>query len=64
MEGPGRSVRRTLLRRDEGVKVVAAVARNVGATGGEIKETIRLAFLLGGLASLSAATNAYTQKPE
>jgi alkylhydroperoxidase/carboxymuconolactone decarboxylase family protein YurZ len=48
-----------LMRRDEGVKVVASVARGVGATEAEINETVRLAFLLGGLPALSAGTNAY-----
>jgi len=47
-----------LLRRDDGVRIVAALARNIGATEDEIKETVRLAFLLGGLPALSAATNA------
>jgi len=48
-----------VLRREEGVKVVADLARGIGATDDEIKETIRLAFLFGGLPGLSAATNAF-----
>jgi len=48
-----------LMLRDEGVRVVAGVARGVGATEAEIQETVRLAFLLGGLPALSAGTNAY-----
>ena len=50
-----------ILRRDEGVKVVARVARGIGATEAEINETVRLAFLIGGLPALSAATNAYPE---
>jgi alkylhydroperoxidase/carboxymuconolactone decarboxylase family protein YurZ len=49
-----------LLKRDDGVRLVAGVARSVGITEAEIRETVRLAFLLGGLPALSAATNAYT----
>jgi alkylhydroperoxidase/carboxymuconolactone decarboxylase family protein YurZ len=48
-----------LLRRESGVKVLATVARNLGATRAEINETIRLAFLLGGLSGLAAATEAW-----
>ncbi|HXI02774.1 MAG TPA: carboxymuconolactone decarboxylase family protein [Candidatus Saccharimonadales bacterium] len=48
-----------LVRRDGGVKLVAGVARNVGVTDAEINETIRLAFLIGGLPALASATNAY-----
>jgi len=53
-----------LLRRDDGVRLMGAVARNVGATEDEIKETVRLAFLLGGLSSLSSATMAYLPPKE
>lgn len=49
-----------LLKREEGVKVIAAVARNVGATEEEINETVRLAFLLGGLSALAVGTHAYS----
>lgn len=49
-----------LLKREEGVKLIAAVARNVGATEAEINETVRLAFLLGGLSALAVGTSAYT----
>jgi alkylhydroperoxidase/carboxymuconolactone decarboxylase family protein YurZ len=48
-----------LLKREEGVKLIAAVARNVGATEAEINETVRLAFLLGGLSALAVGTSAY-----
>ena len=48
-----------LLRRDEGVRLAAGIARNVGATEAEIRETVRIAFVLGGLPGLSAATAAY-----
>jgi len=48
-----------LLRRDEGVRLAAGIARNVGATEAEINETIRIAFVLGGLPGLAAATQAY-----
>ncbi len=50
-----------LIRRDQGVKMVAGVARNLGATEEEINETIRLAFLLGGLPALASASNAYPE---
>ena len=49
----------SLLTRDEGVRVTATIARNVGATEAEIGETVRLAFLLGGLSALAAGTSAY-----
>jgi|SRR5882724_9871952 len=45
-----------LLRREEGVKLASEIARNIGATDDEIRETVRLAFVLGGLPALSAAT--------
>lgn len=48
-----------LVRRDGDVKLVAGVARNVGVTDAEINETIRLAFLIGGLPALASAMNAY-----
>lgn len=48
-----------ILRRDEGVKMAAEVARNIGATEEEIRETVRMAFVVGGLPGLSAATNAF-----
>jgi alkylhydroperoxidase/carboxymuconolactone decarboxylase family protein YurZ len=50
-----------LIRRDQGVKMVAGVARNLGATEEEINETIRLAFLMGGLPALAAASAAYPE---
>lgn len=53
-----------LMRRDQGVQIIAGVARGVGATEEEIQETVRLAFLLGGLPALSAGTNAFIKKPE
>jgi alkylhydroperoxidase/carboxymuconolactone decarboxylase family protein YurZ len=53
-----------LLRRDDGVRMVASVARGVGATEDEIKETVRLAFLLGGLPALSAGTNAFPARKD
>ena len=48
-----------LIRRDQGVKMMGEVARGVGASEAEINETIRLAFLLGGLPALAAASSAY-----
>jgi alkylhydroperoxidase/carboxymuconolactone decarboxylase family protein YurZ len=39
--------------------MAAEVARNIGASEEEIRETVRLAFVLGGLPGLSAATNAF-----
>lgn len=48
-----------LLRRDEGVKIAAEIARNIGASEAEIKETVRIAFVLGGLPGLAAATQAF-----
>jgi alkylhydroperoxidase/carboxymuconolactone decarboxylase family protein YurZ len=51
-------------KRDEGVRMVADLARSVGVTEDEIKETIRLAFLVGGLPALSAATQAYPRARE
>jgi len=53
-----------VLKRDEGVKMVADLARSIGATENEIKETVRLAFLFAGLPGLSAATNAYPRGEE
>jgi len=48
-----------ILKREEGVRVVASLARNIGATEAEIRETVRLAFLFAGLPGLSVATHAY-----
>ncbi len=48
-----------VLHREQGVKIVSGVARNVGATEAEINETIRLAFLLGGLPALAVGSLAY-----
>ncbi|MBI3448699.1 MAG: carboxymuconolactone decarboxylase family protein [Acidobacteria bacterium] len=53
-----------LLRREEGVKIASEIARNIGATDAEIRETVRLAFVLGGLPALSAATLGYSGKGE
>jgi len=53
-----------LLRRDEGVRIASEIARNIGASEGEIKETIRIAFVLGGLPGLSAAASAYPPSKE
>jgi len=48
-----------LLGRPEGVKSLAERARSQGATEAEIMETVRVAFLFGGLPGLVPATHAY-----
>lgn len=53
-----------ILKREEGVKVLGEVARNLGATTAEINETVRLAFLLGGLSGLAAATRVWPREGE
>ena len=48
-----------LLGRPEGVKALAERARGLGATEKEIAETVRVAFLFGGLPGIVTATQAY-----
>jgi len=43
----------------DAVRALAARARSLGASNGEINETIRLAFLSGGISGLSASSNGY-----
>ena len=49
----------SLLGRAEGVKSLAERARGLGATEKEIAETVRVAFLFGGLPGLVPGTQAY-----
>ncbi len=51
-----------LLGRAEGVKALAERARGQGATEDEIAETVRVAFIFGGLAGLVPATHAYKKQ--
>jgi alkylhydroperoxidase/carboxymuconolactone decarboxylase family protein YurZ len=44
------------------VKSLAAVARQLGATDGEISETIRLAFMASGLSGLVAGMSAFGEE--
>lgn len=48
-----------LLAHENGVSVIAARARAMGASEDEIAETIRVAFLMGGLPALVTGVNAF-----
>ncbi len=48
-----------ILGHPEGVKALAEEARTQGATEGEIAETVRMAFFLGGLPGLVVGTFAF-----
>lgn len=48
-----------LLAHTDGVAAIADRARGLGATEEEISETVRVAFLMGGLPALVTGANAY-----
>ncbi len=48
-----------LLAHENGVRVIADRARGLGATEAEIAETVRVAFLMGGLPALVTGVNAF-----
>lgn len=48
-----------LLGHDEGVANISNQARNAGASEDEIRETIKVAFLMGGLPALVTGANAF-----
>lgn len=48
-----------LLSHDEGVANISNQARNAGASEDEIRETIKVAFLMGGLPALVTGANAF-----
>jgi alkylhydroperoxidase/carboxymuconolactone decarboxylase family protein YurZ len=50
-----------LLGHAEGVANIARGARAAGVTEGEIKETVAIAFMMGGLPALITASNAFRQ---
>lgn len=51
-----------LLGHAEGVQAIAARARAMGASEEEIRETVHMAFLFGGLPALVSGTFAYPKK--
>lgn len=51
-----------LLGHTEGVRAIAGRARAMGASEGEIQETVHMAFLFGGLPGLVSGTFAYPPK--
>ena len=53
----------TLKGASEGVKVLAAQARELGATDQELEETIRLAYFVAGMDPLKTGLNAFQQRP-
>ena len=48
-----------LLAHEHGVSAIADRARGLGATEEEIAETVRVAFLMGGLPALVTGANAF-----
>ncbi len=48
-----------ILAHGDGVKALAERARSQGATEAEIAETVRMAFVMGGLPGLVTATHAF-----
>ena len=48
-----------ILAHPDGVRSLSIRARSLGATEDEINETVRMAFLFGGLPGLVTATNAF-----
>ena len=50
-----------LLAHEGGVRVIADRARGMGATEEEIAETVRVAFLMGGLPALVTGANAFKE---
>jgi alkylhydroperoxidase/carboxymuconolactone decarboxylase family protein YurZ len=50
-----------LLAHEDGVKAISDRARAMGASEDEISETIRVAFLMGGLPALSTGANAFME---
>ena len=50
-----------LLGHTDGVAAIARRARSLGATEGEISETVAVAFLMGGLPGLVTASNAFRE---
>lgn len=51
-----------LLAHENGVAVIADRARSMGATEAEIAETVRVAFLMGGLPALVTGVNAFKEE--
>jgi len=51
----------SILAHPEGVKALAEEARAQGATEGEIAETVRMAFFLGGMPGLVVGTFAFRE---
>jgi alkylhydroperoxidase/carboxymuconolactone decarboxylase family protein YurZ len=52
-----------LLGHGDGVSNIARRARSMGATEGEIAETVGVAFLMGGMPGLVTGANAFRQTP-
>ena len=50
-----------ILAHPDGVKSLAGKARSQGATEDEIRETVRMAFMCGGLPALVTATHAFAK---
>ncbi len=48
-----------ILGHADGVSNIANQARNAGATEDEIKETVKVAFMMGGLPALVTGANAF-----
>ena len=48
-----------ILAHEDGVRIIANRARDMGATEEEIAEAVRVAFLFGGLPALVTACNAF-----
>ena len=51
----------SLLSHPTGVRNLANRARSLGATEGEISETVRVAYLMGGLPGLVTGCNAFPE---
>jgi alkylhydroperoxidase/carboxymuconolactone decarboxylase family protein YurZ len=50
-----------MLAHHDGVRVIAARARAMGATEAEISETLRVAYWMGGLPALVTGCNAFRE---
>lgn len=50
-----------ILGHKDGVKAIAQRAREMGVSEAEIRETVHLAFLIGGMPGLVTGTNAYKE---
>ncbi len=53
-----------LLGHTDGVAAIAGRARSLGASEGEIAETVAVAFLMGGLPGLVTASSAFRDRPQ